>query len=62
MEKLLDQVEAAALLNLKPRTLEAWRLRGQTDLPFRKVGPKAVRYAEADVIAFANRDGYAYGR
>ena len=55
--KLLSTIEAAALLNLKPQTLELWRTRGRNkDLPFRKIGPKTVRYAQADVIAFANRD------
>lgn len=55
--KLLTTVEAAALLNLKPNTLEIWRVRGsQPDLPFRVVGVRSVKYAEADVIAFMNRD------
>ena len=54
--KLLSTVEAAALLNLKPQTLEIWRIRGKTDLPYRKIGTKTVRYAESDVIAYMNRD------
>ncbi len=54
--KLLTTVEAAALLNLKPNTLEIWRVRGQDELPYRVVGSRSVRYAEEDVIAFANRD------
>lgn len=56
MAKLLTTVEAAALLNLKPNTLEIWRVRGRLDLPYRVVGSRSVRYAEEDVIAFANRD------
>ena len=53
--KYLTPKEVAELLNIKPRTLETWRLRGHP-LKFHKLGPKTVRYTEADVIAFANRD------
>jgi hypothetical protein len=56
MERLLTTIEAAQLLNLKPNTLEIWRIRGVKDLPYRIVGTRSVRYAEHDVIAFANRD------
>lgn len=56
MSRLLTTAEAAKLLGLKQCTLEVWRIRGRTSLPYRIVGSRSVRYAEADVIAFANRD------
>ena len=48
----LTTVEAASFLNLSNRTLEDWRLRGGGPA-FRKLG-RAVRYAVADLNAFAD--------
>lgn len=47
---LLDNAEAAALLGIKPKSLEAWRQRGQGPR-YRKIG-RLVRYTEADVLAW----------
>lgn len=48
--KILTNVETAELLGLKPNTLERWRLQGRGPT-FRKLG-RAVRYVEADVLAW----------
>jgi predicted DNA-binding transcriptional regulator AlpA len=50
IEKLLDEHEAAARLNLKVATLRRWRWSGRGP-PFIKLGG-AVRYLPADVAAF----------
>lgn len=49
---LLTTKEAARTLNLSHRTLEDWRLRGGGP-PFIRLGAKAVRYALADLVVFA---------
>lgn len=46
-QTLLTQKQAAELLSLSPRTLEAWRLRG-TSPPYLKLGV-AVRYRLTDL-------------
>ena len=48
--KLLTNSQAAAILGLKPNTLEIWRVHGKGPA-FRKIG-RCVRYAEADVLAW----------
>ncbi len=48
---LLYTVEAAFLLGLSPRTLEALRLRGGGP-PYIQVTPKAVRYRRRDLDAW----------
>lgn len=48
--KLLNNTETADLLGLKPNTLEIWRTQGKGP-KFRKIG-RAIRYVEADVIAW----------
>ncbi|MBA0352029.1 MULTISPECIES: helix-turn-helix transcriptional regulator [Stenotrophomonas] len=48
--KLLNNAETAELLGLKPNTLEIWRIQGRGPV-FRKIG-RAVRYVEADVLAW----------
>ena len=47
-DALLFTAEAALLLGLSPRTLEAFRLRGGGP-PFIAVTPKAVRYRRRDL-------------
>jgi len=47
-DALLFTTEAAFLLGLSPRTLEAFRLRGGGP-PFIAVTPKAVRYRRCDL-------------
>ena len=48
--KLLTNVQTAALIGLKPNTLEIWRVQGRGPV-FRKLG-RTVRYVEADVLAW----------
>lgn len=50
MSKLLDEKQAAALLNVSVKTLQAWRYRGNGPR-FVKFG-RSVRYALADLEAF----------
>lgn len=52
--KLLTSAETAELLGILPNTLEIWRSKGKGPR-FLKMGPRkqdAVRYAEADVLAW----------
>ncbi|TWA69762.1 AlpA family transcriptional regulator [Azospirillum baldaniorum] len=48
---MLNEEEAAALLNLAPKTLTRWRWKG-VGPAFVKVGARAVRYREEDLQAF----------
>lgn len=47
---MLTEVQAAKIISLSVRTLQAWRLRG-VGPAYVKVG-KAVRYSRADLIAW----------
>jgi len=49
--ELLDEQQAAALINVTPSTLSVWRSTGRYKLPFVKVGSK-VRYRRADLEAW----------
>jgi predicted DNA-binding transcriptional regulator AlpA len=49
--KLLTTEEAAAIINLVPRTLKKWRGQGKGPR-FSRLGHKTVRYTEADVLAW----------
>ncbi len=53
MERLLDQIEAARLLRLSPRTLERHRVAG-TGPQFIKLG-RLVKYAERDLAEWVER-------
>jgi predicted DNA-binding transcriptional regulator AlpA len=48
---LLTEKEAAALLGLRPNTLNAWRNRA-TGPKYLRIGRKAIRYRLLDVLAF----------
>lgn len=48
--KLLDTPATAEFVGMRPNTLEIWRTKGEGP-PYRKVG-RAVRYVEAEVIAW----------
>jgi len=48
---LVDEREAAAILNAEVRTLRNWRALGKGPR-FRKVGQRMVRYHRADLAAF----------
>ncbi len=47
-QPLMDQKEAAKLLDLKPRTLEVWRYLGDGP-PFVRVSARCVRYRPQDL-------------
>jgi len=49
MERLLKEVEVAALLGLKVKTIQRWRFEGRGP-EFRKLGGGAVRYS-AEALA-----------
>lgn len=56
-DRLLTSREAAELLNLRPETLIAWRVRQTPDRPQPvRVGTRSVRYREADVIRYRDRE------
>lgn len=50
---LLNSSQAAELLGLSIKTLANWRVSGQHDLPYRRIGG-AIRYQYADLQSFAN--------
>ncbi|MDD5395583.1 MAG: helix-turn-helix domain-containing protein [Thiothrix sp.] len=50
LPKLLTNKETAALLGVKPATLDLWRWQGKGPV-FRKIGSN-VRYAESDLLAY----------
>lgn len=51
LERLLTENEAARLLNLTPRALQAWRLRGGGPL-FVRISGRAIRYRPSDLRAW----------
>ena len=51
MNKLLDEKQAAALLNVSVKSLQGWRYRGGGP-KFVKIGRRLVRYTMADLEAF----------
>lgn len=50
--RLLSPNDVATLLDVKTCTLEKWRETGRVELPFVKLGAKAIRYRYRDVVAF----------
>ena len=52
--ELLDDITAAAVLDVSPGTLSVWRSTGRYALPFLKVGRK-VRYRRADLLAWLDK-------
>lgn len=49
---LLTEVEAAAILNIAPATLTAWRSKGRAARPAHCKLGGAIRYRHADIEAF----------
>ena len=47
-EQLLTEVEVAHLLQLKPRALQAWRVRGGGPA-FIRISGRAIRYRRSDL-------------
>ena len=52
--ELVDEREAAKILDAKPSTLSVWRSTGRYCLPFVKIGRK-VRYRRSDLAAWLER-------
>ena len=50
-DRLVDEAEAATILNIKKQTLGVWRCSGRYKLPFFKAG-RAVRYRVSDLEEF----------
>jgi excisionase family DNA binding protein len=50
-QNLLDEKQAAEILNIEPGTLSVWRSTGRYSIPFIKVG-RRVRYRRADLDAW----------
>lgn len=53
--ELVDRVDAAKILGIKPETLSGWVCRGKTDLPYIKIGGR-VRYKISDLKDFIKRN------
>jgi hypothetical protein len=51
-EELIDEQTLSERLNVKPRTLQGWRLRGEGP-PYIKVG-RLVRYRPVDIQRYLN--------
>ena len=52
---LLNEEEAAEILGLKPSTLQSWRSKGWTELPYIKIR-HLIRYRLSDVLGFIDRN------
>ena len=50
--ELINPVETAALLGVKPATLATWRCVRRYPLPFIKIGSRRVIYRRTDVESF----------
>lgn len=56
-EKLLTTAEAAELCGVREQTVMAWRSRQTPDRPQPvRVGTRSVRYREADVLKWRDRE------
>lgn len=58
LQVLVDEREAAVALSVAVNTLRNWRCRGEGPR-WRKIGPRCVRYAVADLRAFIEGEGKA---
>jgi len=52
-DALLTTPQAAAILKMAPGTLSNWRLAG-VGPPWRRVGSRAVRYLQSELLAWAS--------
>jgi hypothetical protein len=55
MIEILPECEAAALLRLSPRTLQAWRARGEGP-PFIRLGRRRIGYDPRDLETWRQRN------
>ena len=53
-ERAYTEKEAAEILGVSIKTLQAWRFQGKTELPYCKIG-RGVRYFGPDIRAFIDR-------
>lgn len=53
-DQLLNDIQAGAVLGIKPSTLSVWRSTGRYHLPYIKTG-RLVRYRVADLREFLER-------
>ena len=60
LNDLLDEKQAATVLNVKPGTLSVWRSTGRYSIPFVKVG-RSVRYRLDDLNAWLESRTQANG-
>lgn len=60
LNDLLDEKQAATVLNVKPGTLSVWRSTGRYSIPFVKVG-RSVRYRLCDLNAWVESRTQANG-
>ena len=51
IDELLNEVEAAAAIDVTPGTLSVWRSTGRYGIPFIKIG-RNVRYRRSDLVAW----------
>ena len=51
-DDLLTTDQVSDLLSIPYQTLTRWRNEGTVDLPYLRVGPKAIRYRKGAVVAF----------
>lgn len=58
-DRLLDERQAAGLLGLSHRTLQAWRLTGGGP-PYIKMGMRSVRYSLAAINAWIRTQARAH--
>jgi hypothetical protein len=61
LTELLDNEQTAAMLGIKPNTLEIWRLKGKGP-PFVKLGPakqSPVRYERSEVVRWLREQSFA---
>lgn len=55
---MLNERQTAARLGVTTRTLQRWRVSG--DGPhYTRIGPRLIRYAENDVVAWAESRAFA---
>ena len=59
--KLLDEKQAAEILNIAPQTLALWRMDGRYGLRYVKVG-RAVRYRLTDLLEWIDTRTVGAGR
>lgn len=51
IERLLNEIQVAEMIDVKPQTLQSWRATGRYGLPYIRVG-RLIRYRLADVEAW----------